>query len=107
MGPGDAEAGDQMVVVYGGHEHRKPEPPHAGLDGLRLWTYGLGRGRDTVSRGSGGVQALEQVLSGGVVGLPGWGIDRKGDPVPDPITARAEDVGRAGLLYQGVERAPT
>src|SRR5260370_9849086 len=93
MGPGDAEAGDQMVVVYGGHEHRKPELPHAGLDGLRLWTYGLGRGRDTVSRGSGGVQALEQVLSGGVMGSPDWSINGKRYPDTDPLPPRRGDGG--------------
>jgi len=106
MAPGHAEAGEQMVVAYRGHEHRKPEPPQAGLDGLRLWTYGLARGRDKVSRGSGGVQALEQVLSGGMMGSQDWSINGKRYPDTDPITARRDDVVRLRLRNQSMEAHP-
>jgi len=106
MAPGHAEAGEQMMVAYRGHEHRKPESPQAGLDGLRLWTYGLGRGRDKASRGSGSVRALEQVLSGGMMGSQDWSINGKRYPDTDPITARRGEVIRLHMRNQSMEAHP-
>ncbi|HEV8439526.1 MAG TPA: multicopper oxidase family protein [Methylomirabilota bacterium] len=104
--PGHAEAGEQVLVVYRGEEHRKPEPALLSLVGLRLWTYRLGRGRDALPRASGTVRSADQVLSGGMMGSEIWSINGKCYPDTDAIAARRGDVVRLGLRNNSMEAHP-
>src|SRR5581483_6192513 len=51
--PGHSEAGERMLVLYAGHESRRPDPPAPGTAGLDLWRYGRGRGRASLSPAAG------------------------------------------------------
>src|SRR5262249_35105818 len=106
MAPGHAQAGEQMVVVYRGHEHRKPEPPEFELEGLRLWTYELGRGRDALPRASGSGRSFDQVLSGGMMGSEIWTINGKRYPDTDPIAVQRGDRVRVRLQNNSMEAHP-
>jgi FtsP/CotA-like multicopper oxidase with cupredoxin domain len=66
--PGHAAAGEQVLLVYDGHEDRRPDPPEAGVAGLDVLRYGLGQGRDVLPWVSGSERRFELVLSGGMMG---------------------------------------
>ena len=89
--PGHAAAGEQMAVLYEGHSAAKPPPAESGLDGLRLWQYGLGRGRQVLPSPGGAMRMFEQTLSGGMMGSDLWTINGKVWPRTDPLSlARGE-----------------
>jgi FtsP/CotA-like multicopper oxidase with cupredoxin domain len=89
--PGHAAAGEQVLVLYEGHPGAKPAPADSSLDGLRLWQYGLGRGRQVLPPAGGATQMFDQTLSGGMMGSDVWTINGKVWPRTDPlILARGE-----------------
>jgi multicopper oxidase len=89
--PGHAAAGEQMVVLYEGNSAAKLAPASAGLDGLRLRHYGLGRGRQILPSPRGATRTFEQTLGGGMMGSDVWTINGKVWPRTDPLAlARGE-----------------
>jgi FtsP/CotA-like multicopper oxidase with cupredoxin domain len=64
--PGHAAAGEQMLVVYEAHAGGKLAAPEPSLEGLRVWQYGLGRGRQIVPASAGATRTFDQTLSGGM-----------------------------------------
>jgi FtsP/CotA-like multicopper oxidase with cupredoxin domain len=83
--PGHARAGEQMLVLYDGYAGARPAPADPSLDGLRLWQYGLGRGRASLSPAAGATRTFEQTLSGGMMGSDVWTINGKVWPRTDPL----------------------
>jgi len=83
--PGHAAAGEQMLVLYDGHASAKPPPAEAGVADLRLWHYGLGRGRQILAAPTGATRTFEQTLSGGMMGSDVWTINGKVWPRTDPL----------------------
>jgi len=83
--PGHAAAGEQMLVLYEGHAKATPAPAESGVDGLRLWQYGLGRGRQILASPRGATRTFEQTLSGGMMGSDVWTINGKVWPRTDPL----------------------
>ncbi len=105
--PGHAEAGEQVLVVYRGQEHRKPEPPQQGLEGLRFWTYLSGRGRAGAPRASDYTRVVDQVLSGGMMGGSDlWSINGKRYPDTDPIRLRRDARVRMRLRNNSMQAHP-
>ncbi len=89
--PGHAAAGEQMLVLYEGHSTQRPAPPETSLEGLRVWRYGLGRGRPIGAAPAEAVRTFEQTLSGGMMGNDLWTINGKTWPRTDPLAlARGE-----------------
>jgi FtsP/CotA-like multicopper oxidase with cupredoxin domain len=89
--PGHAAAGEQMLVLYEGQVGAKPAPAESRLEGLRLWEYGLGRGRQILPATGGATQTFDQTLSGGMMGSDVWTINGKVWPRTDPLAlARGE-----------------
>jgi len=88
---GHAGAGEQVAVLYEGHERKTPEAPIEGIGDLSLWRYGMGRGRDVLPRPSGQDRAFELVLSGGMMGSDAWTINGKRYPDTDPLRLRQGD----------------
>jgi FtsP/CotA-like multicopper oxidase with cupredoxin domain len=89
--PGHAGAGEQMLVLYEGHSAIAPTAAESSLDGLRLWQYGLGRGRQILPPPDGATRTFEQTLSGGMMGSDVWTINGKVWPRTDPLAlARGE-----------------
>jgi FtsP/CotA-like multicopper oxidase with cupredoxin domain len=104
--PGHADAGERMLVVYDGHERRKPDPPPPVVASLDLWRYGLGRGRPVLPTASGATRAFELTLSGGMMGSDVWTINRKVYPKTDPLPLRKGDRARVRLLNMSPEAHP-
>ena len=90
---GHPGAGEQVVVVYEGHEGEKPEPPIEGITDLSLWRYGLGRGRDVLVSPSARERSFTLTLSGGMMMMGGdvWTINGKRYPDTDPLRLRKGD----------------
>jgi len=89
--PGHARAGEQMLVLYEGDSATRPTAAESSLDGLRLWQYGLGRGRQILPPPDGATRTFEQTLSGGMMGSDVWTINGKVWPRTDPLAlARGE-----------------
>ena len=104
--PGHAAAGEQALVVYDGHEGRRPEPVTDGTAGLHLWHYGLGQGRDGLPRATGAVRSFSQTLSGGMMGSDAWTINGKQYPATDPIAVRRGERVRVRLGNMSMEAHP-
>ena len=81
--PGHAAVGEQMLVLYEGHASAKPT--EAGVADLRLWDYGLGRGRRVLAAPTGATRTFEQTLSGGMMGSDVWTINGKVWPRTNPL----------------------
>jgi len=104
--PGHAAAGEQVLVVYDGHEGRTPDAPEGGVAGLDLWRYGLGRGRDVLPRASGPERRFELVLSGGMMGSDVWTINGRQYPRTDPLWVRTGDRVRVHFENTSMEAHP-
>ncbi|HEU5393230.1 MAG TPA: multicopper oxidase family protein, partial [Candidatus Methylomirabilis sp.] len=89
--PGHAGAGEQVAVVYEGHEGRRPEPAIEGVADLSLWRYALGRGRDVLHPSSGRERTFALTLSGGMMGSDVWTINGKRYPNTEPLRLRKDD----------------
>lgn len=104
--PGHAAAGEQLHVVYEGHENATPDPAVEGVDGLALWHYGLGRGRDVLPRPSGPGRSFELTLSGGMMGSDIWTINGKVYPGTDPLSVLKGERVRVVLNNMSMEAHP-
>jgi FtsP/CotA-like multicopper oxidase with cupredoxin domain len=107
--PGHPGAGEQVLVVYDGHERATPGAAKEGVTGLRLWHYAMGRGRDILPRASGGVRAFSQTLSGGGMmgsGSDEWTINGKRYPATDPIAVRKGELIQVRLGNMSMEAHP-
>jgi FtsP/CotA-like multicopper oxidase with cupredoxin domain len=104
--PGHAEAGEQAVVAYEGHEAASARAPIEGVDDLALWRYGLGQGRDVLLRPSGETREFDLSLSGGMMGSDAWTINGKRYPKTDPLRVRRGDRVRVRLGNMSMEAHP-
>lgn len=104
--PGHAGAGEQLLVIYEGHEGAKPEPASEGIDGLRLWRYGLGRGRDILPQPSGQERTFDLALSGGMMGSDVWTINDERYPNTEPLRLRKGDRARVRFRNMSMEAHP-
>jgi FtsP/CotA-like multicopper oxidase with cupredoxin domain len=89
--PGHACAGEQVLVVYEGHEDATPAAPLEGVTDLRLWHYGRGQGREVLPHASGPKHTYDLTLSGGMMGSDVWTINGKQYPHTDPLRLRQGD----------------
>jgi len=106
LAPGHRAAGEQVLVVYEGHEGGNAKAPDEGVAGLDLWQYGLGRGRDVLPRPSGRERVYDLALSGGMMGSDVWTINGKQYPRTDPLRLRRGDVARVRFVNHSMEAHP-
>ena len=104
--PGHAGAGEQMLVLYEGHPAAQPAPAHSSPDGLLLWQYGLGRGRQILPPPGGPTRTFEQTLSGGMMGSDVWTINRKVYPNTDALALGRGDRAVIRLANMSPEAHP-
>jgi FtsP/CotA-like multicopper oxidase with cupredoxin domain len=103
---GHAGAGEQVAVVYEGHEGRSPEPPAEGGSGLELWHYGSGRGRNVLPASSGRERRFNMILSGGMMGSDVWTINGQQYPDTDPLRLGRGDRVRVRFENHSMEAHP-
>ncbi len=103
---GHAGAGEQVAVLYEGHERKTPEAAIEGIGDLSLWRYGMGRGRDVLPRPSGQDRAFELTLSGGMMGSEIWTMNGKRYPDTDPLSLRPGDRARVRMGNMSMEAHP-
>jgi FtsP/CotA-like multicopper oxidase with cupredoxin domain len=106
LAPGHRGAGEQVLLVYEGHEGDRAQTPDEGLAGLDLWQYGLGRGRDILPPPSGRERAYDLALSGGMMGSDVWTINGKQYPKTDPLSLRRGDRARVRFVNHSMEGHP-
>ncbi|HZS32287.1 MAG TPA: multicopper oxidase family protein [Methylomirabilota bacterium] len=106
LAPGHRAAGEQVLLVYEGHEGAIAAAPGEGVAGLDLWQYGLGRGRDVLSASSGRVRVYDLALSGGMMGSDVWTINGKRYPRTDPLRLRRGDLARVRFVNHSMEAHP-
>ena len=104
--PGHTGAGEQVLIVYEGHEGARPEPVSDGIDGLRLWRYNLGQGREILPPPSGPERFFDLTLSGGMMGSDVWTINDKRYPNTDPLSLRKGDRARVRFRNMSMEAHP-
>ncbi|MGH7325608.1 MAG: multicopper oxidase family protein [Candidatus Rokuibacteriota bacterium] len=104
--PGHADAGEQVPVVYHGHEATPPVAPEAGIAGLTLWHYGQGRGRDVLPRPSRRDRSFEMTLSGGMMGSDVWTINGKRYPDTAPFRLAKGERVRVAISNMSMEAHP-
>jgi FtsP/CotA-like multicopper oxidase with cupredoxin domain len=104
--PGHAAAGEQVLVVYEGHERDRAEPPAEGAAGLSVWHYHLGRGRDVLPPPSGQERTFDLTLSGGMMGSDVWTINDERYPHTEPLRMRKGDRARVGFRNMSMEAHP-
>jgi len=104
--PGHPGAGEQVALVYEGHEGRTPEAPIEGITDLSLWRYGVGRGRDVLHPPSGRERTFDLTLSGGMMGSEVWTINGKRYPNTDPLRLRKGDRVRVRFNNMSMEAHP-
>lgn len=104
--PGHAGAGEQLLVIYDGHEGAKLEPTSEGVAGLTLWRYGLGRGRDILAQPSGQERTFDLTLSGGMMGSDVWTINDERYPNTEPLRLRRGDRARIRFRNMSMEAHP-
>ncbi|MBI2115365.1 MAG: multicopper oxidase family protein [candidate division NC10 bacterium] len=104
--PGHPGAGEQVAVVYEGHEGRTPEAPIEGITDLSLWRYGVGRGRDVLHPPSGRERTFDLTLSGGMMGSDVWTINGRRYPNTDPLRLRKGDRVRVRFNNMSMEAHP-
>ena len=103
---GHAAAGERMVVVYDGHERGTPVEPERDISDLRLWQYGLGRGRPVLAPPTGATRTFDLTLSGGMMGSDVWTINRKVYPNTDPLRFKKGDRARVVIRNTSMEAHP-
>ncbi len=104
--PGHAAAGERMAVLYDGHERAEPVLPGTDLAGLRLWEFGMGRGRDTLPSPSGSVRSFTLTLSGGMMGNDAWTINGKIYPQTEPLRLARGELARILFRNMSMEAHP-
>ena len=104
--PGHVDAGERMLVVYEDHARATPPAPEPGISSLRLWEYGLGRGRSVLPIATGETRSVMLTLSGGMMGSDVWTINGKRYPDTDPIRCRKGDRVRISLRNNSMEAHP-
>jgi FtsP/CotA-like multicopper oxidase with cupredoxin domain len=104
--PGHAEAGERMLVAYGGHPGRTVELPADDISALEMWQYGRGRGRSVLPSPSGATRSFDLTLSGGMMGSDVWTVNRKAYPDTDPLSLRLGDRARIRLTNMSMEAHP-
>lgn len=104
--PGHPGAGEQVAVVYDGHAGRTPEAAIEGVEGLSLWWYGSGRGRDLLPAPSGQERAFALTLSGGMMGSEVWTINGKRYPDTDRLQLHRGDRVRVRFNNMSMEAHP-
>ena len=104
--PGHAAAGEQVLVLYEGHERDRPEPPAEGAAGLILWRYDLGRGREILRPPSGQEHIFDLTLSGGMMGSDVWTINDERYPNTEPLRLRRGDRARVRFRNMSMEAHP-
>lgn len=104
--PGHAAAGEQVLVVYEGHEADKPVAPEGDLGGQTLWSYELGRGRDVLRRPTGATRTFELTLGGGMMGSDVWTINGRRYPDTPPMRLGRGDRVRLALVNMSMEAHP-
>jgi FtsP/CotA-like multicopper oxidase with cupredoxin domain len=104
--PGHSGAGEQVLVVYKGHEREKPDPPIEGVSDLSLWRYGLGRGRDVLHPPSRRERTFDLTLSGGMMGSDVWTINGEQYPDTEPLQLRKGDRVRVRFNNMSMEAHP-
>ncbi|MBI3029058.1 MAG: multicopper oxidase family protein [Candidatus Rokubacteria bacterium] len=105
-GPGHAQAGEQVLVLYEGREGDAPARPVEGVAGLNLWHYALGGGRDILPTPSGRDRSYNLTLSGGMMGSDAWTINEKRYPNTDPLRLRKGDRARVRFSNMSMEAHP-
>jgi len=104
--PGHAVAGEQVLVLYEGHERDRAEPPVEGVAGLTLWRYDLGRGREVLPPPSGQERTFDLTLSGGMMGSEVWTINDERYPHTEPLRMRKGDRARIRFRNMSMEAHP-
>ena len=104
--PGHAVAGEQVLVLYEGHERDRAEPPVEGVAGLTLWRYDLGRGREVLPPPSGQERTFDLTLSGGMMGSDVWTINDERYPHTEPLRMRKGDRVRIRFRNMSMEAHP-
>ena len=105
--PGHPGAGEQVALVYEGHEGRTPEAPIEGITDLSLWRYGIGRGREVLPAPTSGRQPeFSLTLSGGMMNPDAWTINGKQYPRTDPLQVRRGDLVRVRFSNMSMEAHP-
>ena len=108
--PGHVDAGERMLVVYEEHARATPPIPEPGIGGLKLWEYGMGRGRLVLPAASAGTRTgtrnVTLTLSGGMMGSDVWTINGKRYPDTDPVRCRKGDRVRLTLRNNSMEAHP-
>ena len=104
---GHPGAGEQVLVVYEGHEGAKPDPPVEGVTDLSLWRYGLGRGRDVLPAPTTRREpTFNLTLSGGMMGSDVWTINGEQYPDTEPLRVRKGDRVRVRFGNMSMEAHP-
>ena len=104
--PGHAAAGEQVVIVYEGHEADEPVAPEAEVADQTLWSYELGRGREVLPRPAGATRTFGLTLSGGMMGSDAWTINGRRYPDTPPMRLRKGDRVRVALQNMSMEAHP-
>jgi len=104
--PGHAAAGEQMLVLYDGHERRRAEPPSSNITGLRFWSYSLGRGRDVLPGSTREPRVFDQTLGGGMMGSDVWTINGKRYPDTEALSVQRGALARVRLRNDSMEAHP-
>lgn len=105
--PGHPGAGEQVAMLYEGHEGRTPEEPIEGITDLSLWRYGIGRGREVLPAPTTGRQPeFSLTLSGGMMDSDAWTINGKQYPRTDPLQVRRGDLVRVRFSNMSMEAHP-
>jgi FtsP/CotA-like multicopper oxidase with cupredoxin domain len=104
--PGHAAVGERMAVLYDGHERAEPVLSSTDLAGLRLWEYGLGRGRNILRAPSGSTRTFTLTLGGGMVDSDAWTINGKIYPQTEPLRLARGDLVRVTFSNMSPEAHP-
>jgi FtsP/CotA-like multicopper oxidase with cupredoxin domain len=104
--PGHARAGEQVRVVYEGHENASPVAPEGAVSDLQVWHYGLGQGRQVLPPPSGQTHAFDFILSGGMMGSDAWTINGQQYPDVDPLRLHQGDLARVRFRNHSMEAHP-
>jgi len=103
--PGHPAAGEQVLVMYEGHEGARPEGPVEGVSGLSLWRYGLGRGHGLPHRSSGRERTFALTLDG-TMASDVWTINGKRYPRTDPLRVSRGELVRVRIDNVSAEAHP-
>jgi FtsP/CotA-like multicopper oxidase with cupredoxin domain len=104
--PGHAGAGEQVLVLYEGHEGDRAAPPAEGVAGLSLWHYTLGSGRQVLPRPWGQERSFDLTLSGGMMGSDVWTINDARYPDTEPLRLGKGDRARVRFRNMSMEAHP-